>query len=221
MKRFLTFILPAAALVLLGGQARADSITANNVTWTYNWEPGAPALFADTNPTASIAFTDEPQKAARGNSDVVATDLRSNSAAPGISPDTLNKNGAYALTLNLTSTDALGTHTATLTFHGTLNGTFSSESSNIANTFGPDASQTVSMGSFNFTVTMDAYTNPGPPDQKNSGSIGAHVSITSGEPVAVDHPEPSTLLLSGLGMTFLGVGAWRKRRAKARQARMA
>ena len=63
-----------------------------------------------------------------------------------------------------------------------------------------------------FTVSLIAYTPPGPPDQSNAGSISAHVSVTTTQ--TADLPEPSTMLLSGLGLTFLGGAAWRKRRAK-------
>ena len=103
--------------------------------------------------------------------------------------------------------------TGSLTFHGKLDGTLSAESTNLFNTFGPDKKQSVRLGAYNFEVELIAYTPPGPPDQSNAGSIAAHVTVTTITPAQV--PEPSTMLLSGLGLTFLGGAAWRKRRAKA------
>jgi hypothetical protein len=49
----------------------------------------------------------------------------------------------------------------------------------------------------------------------NLGSISAHVNVSSVTPASV--PEPSTMLLSGLGLSFLGGAAWRKRRQAAQQ----
>jgi hypothetical protein len=220
MTRFLLTPVSAVALLLAASGARADP-SPSTVEWSYNFTPtmNPPAVSADGNPTANVTFTNEPPRNATGSSDVVATNLRVSSAAPGDKPDVLLKNGAYGLTLTLSMTDNTGTHIATLTFTGKLTGTFSAESSNLTNVFGHNATQTVSLGSFNFTVTMDAYTPPGPPDQTQPGAIGAHVSVTSANPTGGGGtPEPSTMLLSGLGLTFLGAAGWRKRRARARLA---
>jgi len=217
MKRFLPLLVPAVALLLLGGQARADILTTDKVNWTYNFSPGAPAVFADNHPTAAVTFTNEPTQLAVGDSDVVATNLRANSTAKGKDVDVV-KNGNYSLTLVVSNLSDPGSPSATFTFHGKLSGKWSTENANIANAFAADNLQTKSIGSFNFTVFLQAYTPPGPPDQKQVGSISAHVSISTG---SIDHqpaPEPSTMILSGLGMTFLGMAAWRKRRNRARPA---
>jgi hypothetical protein len=220
MKRLFRAHTFALALALcVGGAARADVLPPSQVSWTYNFAPAAPAVFADGNPGSSVAFTNESQKAATGPSDVVATNLRTSSASSAASPDTLSTNGAYALNLTLTETEGGVTNTATLTFHGKLSGSFSKESALVTNAFGPDATQSVTLGSYTFSVSMIAYTPPGPPDQTNAGSISAHVSIaanggTGGGAGGGDAPEPSTMVLAGLGLSFLGFAGWRKRRAK-------
>ena len=56
---------------------------------------------------------------------------------------------------------------------------------------------------------------------RNAGSLAAFVEVTAGDPTGpgggggvtvADVPEPSTMLLAGLGLSFLGGAAWRKRR---------
>jgi hypothetical protein len=129
----------------------------------------------------------------------------------------LHVNGAWSVALVLSTTDSTGVHTGTLSFTGKLNGTFSSQNANIANMFGTTSPKTLTLGSVVFTVALTSYTPPGPPDQANAGSISAHVTVSNAvgpppPPPPQNTPEPSTLLLSGLGLTFLGGAAWRKRR---------
>ncbi len=226
MKRFLTAPVSALALLLLAGAAaRATPIPANTIQWTYNFGPAAPAVLADGNPSAGVTFTNEPTKAATGNSDVVATNLRVFSTATAASPDTITgPNGNYSLTLTLSTTDINGTHTGSLTFTGTLadpNSSFSSENANVVNHFGPNSLQSLTLGSVTFDVQLTAYTPPGPPDQANAGSISAHVTVrgeSNDGGGTQGTPEPSTILLSSLGLTFLGGAAWRKRRKARRPA---
>jgi len=213
MKRFCTAHLSALALVLLAGaSAQATPIPPDQIQWTYNFSPATPALLADGNPSAGVTFTNEPTKAATGSSDVVATNLRVFSTALATAPDKITgSNGNYTLSLTLSTNDGNGIHTGTLTFNGTLSGMFSAQNANVANAPGlPLPMQTLQLGLITFNVQLIAYTPPVPPDQANAGSISAHVTV-SGATIS-DTPEPSTLLLSSLGMTFLGGLVWRKRR---------
>lgn len=215
MKRFLTAPLAALTLLLLlGGGAQAAPIPPDQISWTYNWSRSPVAVFGDAG--GNVNFTDEPTKVAKGSSRIVATNIRVASTATAAAPESV-VDGNYALSLTLATNSNGNPYTATLTFHGTLSGTFSAENANVANAFGPDSSQFVDLGSFRFTVDLVAYTPPGPPDQSNAGSIGARVTVEDRPPVVNETPEPSTMLLGGLGLTFLGGAAWRKRRkARAR-----
>lgn len=215
MKRFFSAHLSALALLLFAGvNAQAGLINPDTIAWTYNFSPGAPAVTADGNPGAGISFTNEPTKNAVGSSDIVASNLRVFSASTAASPDHLTVNGAYSLTLVISTVDNSVLKSGTLTFTGRLNGTFSKDNANVKNIFGPNSTQTLTLGSYTFTVSLVTYTPPGPPDQSNAGSISAHVEVSGTSPEPNQLPEPSTMLLSGLGLTFLSGAAWRKRRAK-------
>lgn len=210
MKRSYSVKFAALAVVLFGSTvAQAAPVPAGALQWTYNFSPGTPSLPSDSNPSAFIGFTNEPTKAAVGNSDVVATNMRVFSSATAAAPDTLATGGAYSLTLVLSTVDEGVPHSVSLTFNGELDGSFSAESANITNMFGANATQDVQLGSYTFRVSLMSFTPPGPPDQLNAGSISAKVEILT-DPAQT--PEPSTMLLSALGLSCLGGAAWRKRR---------
>ena len=221
MKRFLTATAAALALLLMTGMGVHANPLPPALSWTYNFAPGASSLASDAGTGGNISFTNEPTNTAVGNSTIVGTNLRVASTATAGSPDSLSgSHGNYSLSLALATTDDTGLHQATLTFHGQLAGTFSHDSSNLGNIFGADATQTVALGAYTFTVALNSFTPPGPPGQTNAGSIAATVSITPGSnpiPQGGNAPEPGTMVLAGLGLSAFGGAAWRKRR----QARVA
>jgi hypothetical protein len=134
-----------------------------------------------------------------------------------------NKN--YSLIVDLT--DSASNKSGMLTFTGSLNGTLSLTSANIKNTFIGPLTQHLDLGGNLYTVTIGPYAAPGIPDSTQTGSISAHVSVQpegptgggSGGPVpppSRQTPEPSTLLLAGLGLSALGMAGWRHRARLAR-----
>ena len=69
------------------------------------------------------------------------------------------------------------------------------------------------LGNNVYDVSNVSYTPPGPPATDNSGSIAATVNV---RPLNIQKaPEPSTMVLSVVGLSFLGLSSWRKRRQKA------
>ncbi|HTU19174.1 MAG TPA: PEP-CTERM sorting domain-containing protein [Gemmataceae bacterium] len=221
MKRSLLAIASAVALLCLGGTPAEASQATADVGWTYNFTPSQSFISANAPGSGTVSFTNEPTKSATNSSDVVVTNLRVSSTATPDSPDTLSgNNGAWKV--GLTITDAASGASDTMTFSGILSGTFSASNSNLTNTFtgttsyswlAPAAPGTNTRDLY--TVTLTGFTPPGPPSASNAGSISAYVQVTpevgtSG--TGPGTPEPSTLVLSCLGLGFAGLASWRKRR---------
>jgi hypothetical protein len=198
-----------------------SQVQASFVSWSYNWTPSALALPADVPGSGGLSLTNEPTKNADGTSDVVVTNIRGFSSASRSAPDKFTR-AAYTFTLVLT--DLASGQSAHMAFSGFFSGTMSATSANIANTFtGVTSASAVTLGGHVYTVTMGNYSPPGPPTASNAGSISAHVGVDETPnqpppepPPAGQAPEPSTLLLSCLGLSGLGMAGWRKWRARAR-----
>jgi hypothetical protein len=203
-------IAPVVAMLLVvGAQARAG-----NINWTYNWSPGSLTLFGDAGSKGGfISFTDEPTNGATNSSDIVATNVRTVSGAKPELPDQFTTTGAYSLGIKITDT-ASGL-SGILSFAGKLSGTFSATNANVANHFTGLLMQQLILGGNVYTVTMTAYTPPGPPGATNAGSISAHVSVAPEGGGVQSLPEPSTMALCLVGLGTAGAGWWRKRRASA------
>jgi hypothetical protein len=212
MKRFLVGIASAAGLLCLGGLPAWAGSGSVDVNWSYNFTPSQSFVSADAPGTGTVTFTNEPNKSATNSSDIVVTNLRVSSTASPDSPDTLSSNGAWKVSLQLT--DSTSGATDTMTFSGKLGGTFSASNANVTNTFNGQTSYTwtVPSNGNTYTVSMVGYTPPGPPTASNAGSISAFVQVTPGQGTISKSPEPSTLVLSCLGLGFAGLTTWRKRR---------
>jgi hypothetical protein len=201
MKRFSAgWFAVALAVPLFTASARADFIA-----WTYNWTPSAPTITADSPGTGGINMTNEPTKGASDTSDTVATNLRTFSSASAATPDKFTDK-AYSLTLFLQD-DASGA-SGTMVFHGAFSGTLSATNAKITNTFTGDLTQELTLGDNKYTVTIGPFTPPGPPNASNSGSIAARVVVEPREVNTI--PEPSSLVLSFVGLSFCGFACWRK-----------
>lgn len=218
MKRFLLVIASAAGALCLGiTPAWATPTATPEVQWSYNFTPSQSFVSADAPGSGTVSFTNEPTKNATNSSDVVVTNLRDSSTATASSPDTLNTNGGWKIGFQLTDASSTGANATSpmMYFTGKLSGTFSSSNSNITDTFTGQTSYTWTAPSGNqYTVALTGYTPPGPPTASNAGSISAHVTvgphISGGGGTGT--PEPSSLVLSCLGLGFAGLASWRKRR---------
>lgn len=209
----------AAALLLLAGTSlQAATLPPGQVIWQYNFtpvtpSPGSPVLYAanSVDSNAGITFTNDTTRTAVGPStSIVANNLKAFAPQDG----TFNfTNGAWKLSMVLSTSDAAGPHSTTIYFSGKITGDFSRGHSNLNNAAVGPTTQTVMLGAYDFTVSLLPVILPGPANQGIQGSIATSVSIKPhGSPVPQGTPEPSTMLLSGLGLTFLGASAWRRQR---------
>jgi hypothetical protein len=210
-----SYFVALAVFATVGfSQARADF-----VPWSYNWEPSSLTIKAGGAGTGGLALTDEPLKHADGTSDVVVTNIRAFSSATRNNPDVLTH---AAFSFKLVLRDEKSNQTAVLSFGGFFDGTISATSANVKATFTAPLFQTVKLGGHTFTINLGNFAPPGPPAASNAGSISANVAVdqttsgggTGGGTGGGHAPEPSTLLLSCLGLSSLGLGGWRKWRQK-------
>jgi hypothetical protein len=187
----------AAALVVV--LALAPAARADWIAWTYSWSNSPQTILAD-NPSGGgqITLSNQPTQSAVGDSDIVATNIRTYSTAPPSAPDTFT-NKSYSLTLTLT--DSASGASGTAVFTGIFNGTLTANSSNITNTFTSPTQAVLDLGNNQYTINLTAYTPPGPTGSLNAGGIGAHASV-SVAPIHIveDTPEPTAFLLAALGI---------------------
>jgi len=202
-----------AALLFAGPSARADF-----VQWRYNWTPSTLKVVSSTSPTTFVNLTNEPiglpaGRQVSGDSDIQMTNIKVSSDAPRAHPDLFTASSPVLFSLRLTDV-ASGAFTD-LKFNVMFGGDVSALSSHLrvdpaslATTY-----NNITLGNNVYTVGNVSYTPPGPPSTDNSGSIAATVTV---RPVNIAKaPEPSTMVLSVVGLSFLGLSSWRKRRQKA------
>jgi hypothetical protein len=201
-----TRVAAVLALILVSAPAaRADWIP-----WTYSWSNSPQNILADSPAGGGrISLTDEATRSVIGNSDIVATNLRTYSSAPPSAPDTFT-NKPYTLTLNLT--DSTSGQTGTAVFSGVFNGTLTAQSSNITNTFMGPTTAVLDLGDNRYTVTLNAYTPPGPEGSANAGGIGAHATVTVENVHIAQTPEPGTLALAAFGVPLFALRRLRRRK---------
>jgi hypothetical protein len=199
----LASIVAAVGLVTAG----ATNSRADYLNWSYHWALSDGPTF--TSGFSNVAFALHPG-ASVGASEIPVGNFSTNSASPSID----SFHATYGLTLTLT--DNATKDAAHLTFHGTLTGSVGANSSSATNTFS-DPTQSVTLDGHVYHVTVDSTTGvKGPND--GITAISAQVSVAnasgsgsnagggtqspggSGPPTVHQSPEPSALLLSGLGL---------------------
>lgn len=207
MKRWPALFLASTLALVTGGAANVWA----SITWTYDWTPSGDNIVSD-NGNSSIQMLKQTQDTRVGNSDVVAVNLNPVSTALDEKPDKFTHQN-YFLKLKLTDV-ASGAFT-TLAFSGFIDGWLSAHSTITHNTFNnPVTYSDLHLGDNIYSVTLNAYTGPGSIGGK-PGGIGATVTAAPGE--NVHHAaEPTSLLLAGLGLSFVGLVGWRKRKPAAR-----
>jgi hypothetical protein len=216
-------IILSALLFFTAAQARAE------ISWQANWTPGS--LAKVVGPRSVIDFTNLHNASYETPSGTQVRTPVSNlwiiTTATEAHPDGfLDKE--YSMRLRIKDDRSGLTHV--FKFTGELSGVISMGTSLIKNVFGPNATQSFTFADGDkYTVKLDGYKAPntshGYPVE---GHLSAQITVTgpgsspppsSGSAHLVEAaieqphgtPEPSTLVLGGLGLAFSGALAWRKR----------
>jgi hypothetical protein len=229
MKRSVSVFTGALAALLLAG----TSARAGDIPWTFNWtSTGGPGLtttgsgfnifyrLASNTPGTYLQLSSEPLGkpfgTAAGQSDLTMTAIKLFSSAPGVALGSPSFSMSSPVNFTLTLTDSTSGLTHNFLYTVKFGGTGNSEAANVtANFLGNTTYTDVQVGSNLYTISNPTYNRPGPPDSTNPGSISVTVSV---RPVDIQKtPEPSTMVLSCVGLAFVGLAGWRKRRQAALQ----
>jgi hypothetical protein len=225
MKR-LSFSLLATALLAL-----ASANTASAGYW-YDWSTttGGTVTLNSTSGNYQMQIFNEPLKpqnpdGTRASALVNSTDTTA--ATLKILPVHGGKadsfTGEFFLKLVVFDTNGMDNHLAPLTFKIDFHTVIGADGSVTTDTasISPLAGADLTLGSDKFHVgqnKLGAFFLPAPQvGSQNPGAVGMRIDITSGNgggggPQGT--PEPSTIMLSGIGLAFSGFAAWRKRRMR-------
>jgi hypothetical protein len=205
MNRATAVVLAAVCFLSAGSAARADAIS-------YNFSPNTPQIFF--NGTFSAARLMYSSGAAPSTSGAISTYLVAASFAPASMPQSISmpidltlSNGASSATVQVGTLSGLLWHngsalsytpaTTSMDFDG-HGYTFSSPSFIQASGLG------FTVGKLTLTATDPLLPPPNPPGGGGNSPVGGPMSGA---------PEPSSLLLAGIGVPLLGIFL-RRRRAK-------
>jgi hypothetical protein len=195
------------SMLFLAGSGRADPIT-----WSYSWSGGPDPVVADGAHSGGIFLLDPQPGTLSGSQNVVATQVEVFTAAHANAPDVF-PNEPYHMDLTLHD----GSATGNLTFTGLFNGVLSVSGVQLSNTFTGQTTQLLTLNGHFYTVTVGGYTPP--PNVNNPGTIHAQIDVRDIEhPPPQATPEPSGIVLAGLGLSCLGLVVRRVRRPCNREA---
>jgi hypothetical protein len=226
MQRSLSLFAATVALAL----AAAPQSQADPFQYSYNWTASPVSISAGTG---VVSFTPNDGGTTTNETDTVATNISVFSAAVSGNPDVISTPVAgsnYMLAVTI-SDGIVGDATGTISFTGLLQGRLTHDSSNLSNAItgvtdenGAHPGQTLgvtTVGGQRFDVSYDGFAAPGPEAQHNQGAISfyigfeAEIAFEEHAAAAPSAPEPSSMVLGCLGLSFLGGAVYRVRGRKA------
>lgn len=207
----------AFALTLLIVVLNPQRGEAGLIPWSYQWSAQPTVVDADPlgpnhKPAGGIALTPGAititggnPGVALGNADIVAVNLTAFTFSP------IPEGKRYSFTnspyrLGITLTDVDSKQSGALHFAGVFDGSLTDSAVHLHTHLTSARWQSLILGSDRYTVSLTTYTPPGPPAEGAEGSINAFVSV---QPASA--PEPSALILAGIGLAGAVFSGLRRR----------
>jgi hypothetical protein len=206
MNRRHAALLGAILVLATAGTARAD--------YFFNWGPDIPIVFSD-NAGMHVTISDGPQVGpVSGTQQMIATSLGT-FINPGVTgTDTFSNGQKLALGLDLTD----GTGHGNVSFSIGISGSLSAATSAVSYSFLDGTTRSMTVNNHPYTVTIDgpgpipgsivATITPGLAPTTGGGGGGGGTGGSGGTPQSA--PEPSTMVLSALGVAGGLLGAIRR-----------
>jgi hypothetical protein len=197
---FSLFLVASLAAWLTAGPSRADYMN-----WSYSSSAVPPGFSVKGANNSGGAVQLTPFTNVAGSSAITALAYQTSATGPVTFQAA---NATY--TLNLTITDNTTHDSGTLSFVGSISGNLSPTSSTLVDTFAV-TQKSLTLDGHTYTVTLPSSVALAPPTSPQQ-NIMAQVSVSN---VGHGTPEPSSVLLGGLGICLTGLGSWWKRRRRA------
>ncbi len=212
-------LLVLASMLFAGHGARAD--------YYYNFGPvDSPTVYSD-NSGMGINLSNQPQVgpiATSMDTNVVATTLTTfiNQGVTGTDTFSTGQHSGLALTI------VDGNQNGTVQFGLNFSGTLAANNSQLKVDFESGDTKSMTINGNQYTVKLDTIVPPGVPgaipggvggtiyagiyvEPGGGGDNGGGDNGGGGTNPPSNTPEPSTMLLSGLGLSLLSLASWRRR----------
>ncbi len=177
------------------------------MNWSYTTTPSVPGIAVGaSSPSggATVSLTDFGSTAGGTSIPVIAYLTSSASTTPIV----FNAQ-TYTLTMHITDN---GTHdTGALTFTGTINGSLSATTSTLVNSFSTPSPLSLDGHLYHVSIASVPLAPPTSPQQNILAAVSVTNVVATVNPIST--PEPTSLVLGGLGFSLFGLGGcWKRRR---------